>query len=100
MITVGLLLFGGYYGFLLWNVILNSDILWIFWVMVALALGWVLLIRTSNKRDEQSARREAEEAVDQTLRARLAADGFLIAVLLARAGSEQMLKKKSFRSKS
>ena len=92
LITVGLLFFVGYYGFLLINFLsVSGDAAMA--VVVVFVLCAIALVRyIFEQRDKRKADRADEAAVDQEVRRRLAEDGFFVAVLLTRAGSEQSIK--------
>lgn len=57
--------------------------------LVFLLLRWI-----DNRREDRTIRKEADRAVNKPLRDRIAADGFALSVLLARAASEQLLREK------
>jgi hypothetical protein len=94
LISLGLLLFVGYYGTLIWNFFRLPDGKLI--LTPAILLGsTILFIRwLSERRDQRAIDKEDEAAADQGLRAHLAQDAYFISVLLIRAGSEQSLKDK------
>jgi hypothetical protein len=94
--TAALLFLALYYGGFLWNIRAGFDAttIAIFAVAAIVAGGIFLLVRIQNMRDRRQAEKEQLAATDAAVRNRLAANGFWLAILLDRAGSEQMLKDK------
>lgn len=95
-LTIYLIIFICYYGSVIWSARAGFDrgtrvILSIaaFFIVTAFVGRWV-----SNKIDEREATKEADLAINKTVRHRLASDGFALCVLLSRAGSEHMLREK------
>ncbi|RSL19438.1 hypothetical protein EDE15_5107 [Edaphobacter aggregans] len=99
-LSVLILFFILYYGSLLWNARAGFDAgtgviasIFAFFFVTAILGRWV-----NNKLDERKSRRESDQFVNKDIRNRLASDGFALSVVLARAGSEQMLREKQMPS--
>jgi hypothetical protein len=95
-VTAVLLLFVIYYGGLIWNIraAFDAQTIGIFIAAALFAGGLIVLARMQTIRDRRQAEKEQLAATDTAVRDRLAANGFWLAILLGRAGSEQTLKEK------
>jgi hypothetical protein len=95
---LGIVLFSVlYYGRIIWVSGMESGdkgTLFLYGIFASCAAVAMVGIWISNKFDERTARLESNRSVDQAVRRRLSTDGFALSVLLARAGSEQMLREK------
>lgn len=91
VLTLTLLGVFGYYGFwFFWSATHDGEILLFIFIFLIICLGrWIY-----HTIDEHRGRQASDRAVNKHLRDRIAADGFALSVLLARAGSEQLLREK------